>query len=74
MPQMELLGHLILFAVCLIPGTLVTNGPAAAGKAYFGSWIFALLWFLPLEAVYWHHEWLPPLLEQVDQLRSGAGK
>jgi hypothetical protein len=73
MTQLELLGHFILFAVCLVPATLLTSGPAAAGKAYFGSWMFALLWFLPLEAVYWYPEWLPRVLDQVYQLKANAG-
>ena len=59
MAELKLLGHLILFALCLIPGTLLTNGPAGAAKAYLGSWFFALLWFIPLEAVFWFPLWYP---------------
>ena len=61
MAGINLLGHLILFAICLVPGTLVTNGPAGRFRAYFGSWFFALLWFVPLEAVFWFPQWYPLL-------------
>lgn len=68
MAELKLLGHLILFAICLIPGTLVTNGPAGPVKAYLGSWFYALLWFVPLEAIYWY----PQLYSLVMQLAAKA--
>ena len=49
--QFFILGHIILYAICMAGCIASVDG--RTGRSYFGAPVFALLFFIPLEIIYW---------------------